>query len=81
MLLFITLAVAAFTYDAFRWEAPLRGMPLTRELASGHVPLAAQEEASDASPSHPLLRFGGLPWLFLGMTLLLALMTVEAFID
>lgn len=83
MLLLITLAAAAFTYDAFRWEAPMRHTPLgrmSRELASGHAPLAPRDHPRHGSPWHFLLGFGALPWLFLGMTLLLAGMTVEAFI-
>jgi len=77
MLLLITLAASALTFDTFRWGAPVR----ETRMASQWEPNLEVEPAQPRSHSpRALFGFRALPWLFLAMTLLLAAMTVQAFI-
>ena len=83
--LVLTVACAALTLDAFRWGAPLKDQPLRfwpaewrRDME--HLPLAEQERIYRVV--HPsTLGPGVLAWLFLAMTILLAVLTTLGFIE
>jgi hypothetical protein len=84
-LLVLTVACAALTLDAFRWGAPLKDQPFRfwpKEWRRGteHLPLAEQERI-DRVLRPSTLGPGVLAWLFLAMTILLAVLTILGFIE
>lgn len=83
LLLVLTVACAALTVDAFRSggsmkEGPVRFWPRSWRRGMDHVPLAEQDRIYRRL-RYPLLGAGVLAWIFLAMTVLLAVLTGEAF--
>lgn len=85
-LLALTLASAFLTFDAFRLDNPRTEVPysiLPRSWKRGldHLPLAEQDRLQTRlRPVAGVLGLGVLSWLFLAITILLAVLTVMAFL-
>lgn len=84
LLLVLTVACAALTVDAFRTggpmrEPPVRFWPRGWKRGMDRVPLAEQDRIY-RNIRYPLLGTGFLAWIFLAMTVLLAILTVQGFI-
>ena len=84
LLLILTGACAALTVDAFRFGGPMkepsdRFWPREWKRGQDHLPLVEQER-NYRLMRYPLLGTAALAWIFLAMTILLAILTVEAFL-
>lgn len=84
LLLLLTVGSAYLTYDAFRWSGSTERAPFSTiaSLWSGgltHLSVKEQSELKQRYASK-LLGAGQLCWLFLVMTVVLAVFTVLAFI-
>lgn len=85
LLLAGTLFAAWMTYDAFRWDDSMedpkfRHLPSFLKQGMEHLTLAEQDELQQRSRMHlGLFGPGLLPWLFLAITLLLAVGTARSF--
>ncbi|RST46721.1 hypothetical protein [Variovorax sp. MHTC-1] len=83
VLLILTVACGMLTLDAFRMGAPLvelssRFWPKEWKRGQGHLTLAEQERLQRLT-LWSSLGAGWLAWVFLAMTLLLAILTARAF--
>ncbi len=85
--LLFTMASVWLTVDAFRMKGPMKE-PLLSRLPSAwkhgfeHLSLAKQDKIQERSAYKYLgLGDGLLAWLFLAMTLLLAALTINAFLE
>lgn len=85
LLLALTLACAFLTLDAFWLKAPMKeapygDMPGRWKRGFNHLSLAEQNEAQNRSRFYSsLVGMGVMAWIFLAITLLLALLTIGAF--
>lgn len=84
LLLLLTAACAGLAVDALRSgesrkESSVRFWPRDWKKGLDHVPLAEQERTFRAI-RYPMLGAGALAWVFLAMTVLLAVLTVKAFL-
>jgi hypothetical protein len=86
LLLALTLACAFLTFDAFRLKAPVKEAPYSQmpgrwKDGFNHLSLAEQNEVQDRSRFYSsLVGMDIMAWLFLAITLLLALLTAGAFL-
>lgn len=84
LLLLLTVVGTALTVDAFRAggpmkEPPVRSWPRSWKRGMDHVPLGEQDRIF-RTLRYPLLGTGVLAWIFLAVTVLLAALTIRAFI-
>ena len=83
LLLILTVGGAYLTYDAFRWSSSVEHAPFS-SIASmwkgklSHLTVAEQNQLKNRYASR-LLGAGQLCWLFLGITVILAVQTFLAF--
>ena len=84
LLLTLTLACAGLTADAFRSgdrrdDPPARFWPRDWKRGMDHVSLAEQDRIFRRM-RYPMIGWGSLAWIFLAMTVLLAILTAQAFL-
>ena len=84
LLLTLTLACAALTMDAFRSgdrfrQPKVRFWPREWKRGVSHVPLAEQERVY-RHIRYPLIGLASLAWVFLALTVVLAGLTLAAFL-
>jgi hypothetical protein len=85
LLLLLTIGACYLTYDAFRWRDSVECAPFSviADLWRGglaHLTIAEQNQLKRHYVSR-LIGIGQLCWLFLGATIVLAVLTIQAFIE
>jgi hypothetical protein len=84
-LLFLTIGCAFITFDAFRWQQDVKRAPfstISNLWKGGLSHLSASEKAKiQQRYSSTLFGVGQFCWLFLVITILLAVVTVRTFLQ
>lgn len=84
LLLLLTIGCGLLAYDALRWRTSTKSSPFST-IASlwkggmSHLSITEQNKVRDSFASS--LFAGRIVWLFVGGTLLLAVLTVRAFLE